>query len=328
MSAYAQPASPPAREQLAAEYRAALARFLSGAGEAALTEAYELGRRAISGGLGVLEMVLLHQSAVEDIAPDSLTPAQSAAQRAAAAEFLIESLTPHEMAYRGFQEASLALRRVNDLLEQQARRIAHAIHDESGQLLVLVHLTMDRLRQDLPPPWHERCDEVLELLKRIGTEMRDFSHQLRPTMLDDLGLAPALEFLVARISNKGTPKVELRCGRLRRRLPAEKEATVYRAVQEALANVVRHANARNLRIDLRSNGHALVCRIEDDGEGFDVAAVLGSKGRRGLGLIGMGEQLDMIGATLQIKSQAGEGTALVISVPWEAASGDTNFFGR
>ncbi|MGH9814900.1 MAG: ATP-binding protein [Candidatus Acidiferrales bacterium] len=328
MSAYAQPAMPSAREQFAAEYRAALARFLSGAGEAALTEAYELGRRGISSGMGVLEMVLLHQSAVEGIAPDSLSSAPSAAWRAAAAEFLIESLTPHEMAYRGFQEASLAMRRMNDLLEQQARRIAHAIHDESGQLLVLVHLTMDRLRQELPPQWHERCDEVLELLKRIGTEMRDFSHELRPTMLDDLGLLPALEFLAARISNKGTPKVELQCGPLPRRLPAEMEATVYRAVQEALANVVRHANAQNLRIDLRSDGHALVCRIEDDGEGFDVAAVLGSKGQRGLGLIGMGEQLDMIGATLQIKSQAGEGTALVISVPWEVASGDTNLFGR
>lgn len=328
MSAFAQPANPPAREQLAAEYRAALARFLSGAGEAALTEAYELGRRGISSGMGVLEMVLLHQSAVEESVRDSLSPGQSAARRAAAGEFLIESLTPHEMAYRGFQEASIAMRRVNDLLEQQARRIAHALHDESGQLLVLVHLTMDRLRQDLPPPWHARCDEVLQLLKQIGTEMRDFSHELRPTVLDDLGLVPALEFLAARLSNKGAPKVKLQCGPLPRRLSAEKESTVYRAVQEALVNVLRHANAQNLRIDLRSDGHALVCRVADDGEGFDVAAVLGSKGQRGLGLIGMGEQLHMIGATLQIKSQAGEGTALVISVPWEVVSGDKSLSSR
>lgn len=316
MKSAVHPENEAARERVTKDYRLALEQFLSGAGESALQQAYEIGRGAVAGGIGVLEMALLHCTAVDEIL--AITPAanDAARLRKAATGFFLESLAPHEMAYRGFQEANRSLRHLNELLEEQARKIAHAIHDEAGQLLIAVHLALTELTGESSSSMRPRLQEVNMLLAQIQQELRDLSHELRPTVLDDLGLQPALEFLAQRMSQRGSLRVtvEFNAGA---RLPAALELVMYRVAQEALANAVRHSQARSVKIKLEQAPGSLSGAIRDDGVGFDVATVLSPGGKRGLGLAAMRERIQSVGGTLQIESGPGQGTALLISIPLE-----------
>jgi signal transduction histidine kinase len=319
--------NPGLREQVARDYRLALDQFLTGAGEAALQQAYEIGRRAVTGGIGVLEMALLHCTAVEEKLPAASSPEQAAWLRKAATEFFLESLAPHEMAYRGFREANRSLRQLNELLEEQARKIAHAIHDEAGQLLIAVHLALSDLAQEAAGPARSRVEEITSLLGQVEQELRGLSHELRPTMLDDLGLVPALEFLAQRFTKRGPFQVTLEA-KVNARLPASLEVVLYRVVQESLANAARHSRARSVRILLEQNHNRVCGSIRDDGVGFDVTHVLSQEGQRGLGLVGMGERLRSVGGTLQVKSVPGRGTELLITVPTEESHASTSVSSR
>lgn len=304
------------RESISEEYRAALVRFLSGAGESALQEGYEIGRRAAAEGISVLEMATLHHAALHSNLLGNLAPEELTRRLHAGGEFLAESLSPHEMASRGFREAILALRHSNEVLEQEIKRIAHALHDEAGQLLVAVHLALAQLEVDAPAHLQSRCREVTALLNQVEQGLRNLSHELRPTMLDDLGLVPTLEFLAHRVSERTGMGVHVRAA-LEGRLTSSVETALYRIVQEALNNAAKHSRAKNVDIDLRREAHSLRCSIRDDGVGFDVSAVTGRQGQRGLGLLGMEERLNAVGGALQIHSIPGRGTELLCSIPLE-----------
>ena len=206
-----------ARRELPEEYRRALADHLAGIGEAALARAYELGRRAIAEGLGVLEMVALHHEALQATVP-RLDPVRAAEAQA----FFMESLSPFEMMHRGYREANTALRRLNERLEEEAQRIAHALHDEAAQLLATVHVALAGLSGDLSPPAQRRLEEIRRLLDRVESELRRLSHELRPTMLDDLGLVPALEFLAEGVAKRTGVAVAV-TGSTQGRLPSRVE---------------------------------------------------------------------------------------------------------
>src|SRR3989442_12983268 len=108
-----------------------------------------------------------------------------------------------EMAHRGVREANSALRRHNEMLEEVAKRIAHSLHDEAAQLLGCVYVALDELAWDLPRgPHHERLQKIRELLGETSEQLRRLSHELRPTILDDLGLLPAIEFLAEGVSKR------------------------------------------------------------------------------------------------------------------------------
>jgi signal transduction histidine kinase len=268
--------------------------------------------------LGVLELALLHCNVLEEKLPPSLPREEASRRRRAAVEFFLESLAPHEMAYRGYQEANFSLRQLNELLEEQARTIAHAIHDEAGQLLIAVNLALGELAIEVPSRLRSRFAEVATLLGQIEKDLRNFSHELRPTMLDDLGLVPALEFLTGKVSQRTDLTVRLD-SHLHDRLPANLEIILYRVVQEALANAAKHSKARSVNIHLAQENSAVCCSVRDDGIGFDAAGVHGRTGRRGLGLIGMKERLHLVGGVLQVKSVIGQGTELLISIPLEVS---------
>ncbi len=301
---------------LQAEYRAALADHLAGAGEAALQRAYELGRRAISQGVGVLDLAGLHHQALVAVLQRAATPAEQARALAQAEAFFVESLSPFDMASRAFQDAVTALRRVNDTFEEEAKRIAHALHDEAGQLLASVYLALEEISRDLPAA-RGRLQEVRKLLDGIEDELRRLSHELRPTILDDLGLAPALEFLAEGVSARSGLAVTVEAPK-DRRLPPAIETALYRTVKEALTNVTRHAQASRVRVEVGRRTRAIFCSVRDDGKGFDIAEVLSRKGGRGFGLAGIGERLRALGGTLDINSAPGKGTELVITIPVES----------
>ncbi|MBI4271519.1 MAG: PAS domain S-box protein [Candidatus Rokubacteria bacterium] len=225
------------------------------------------------------------------------------------------------------KRAEEALRRLNEALEDEAKRIAHALHDEAGQLLASVHIVLGEIARDLPPHASRRLEDVTGLLTKIEEQLRHLSHELRPTILDDLGLRPALEFLADGVSRRTGLLISVE-GFKGKRLPAPIETVVYRVVQEALTNASKHAQATRVAIRLAREGRFLRCAIRDDGAGFDVPAVLARQGTRGLGLVGIQERLSAVGGTLDIDSTPGSGAELIVSVPVEGSDGDSDSPGR
>lgn len=298
------------------QYCSALRSYLSQQDERALGRGYELARKALDEGKSLLEIAVWHNEALSQALPadDSVETQRNTLKRAS--EFLTESLSPYEMAHRGFQDALRALRQMNERLEEQIKGIAYAVHDEAGQLLVAVHLALAELANELPDTQRGQITNIENLLNGVEKELRRYSHELRPTILDDLGWVPAIRFLAEGVSKRANLPIHIEA-ETSERLPTPVETALYRVVQEALNNTAKHAKATSVWIRMYRNGPMLCCSIRDDGAGFDVQAYQLRRHREGIGLIGMQERLSAIGATLHIDSQPGRGTQLLISVPGE-----------
>jgi two-component system, NarL family, sensor histidine kinase DevS len=204
------------------------------------------------------------------------------------------------------------VRRVVDAQELERKRLARELHDETGQALTSILLGLKPLEQ-LATTDEERAAvrSVRELVVSTLQDVRRLAVELRPTALDDFGLAAALERLAEGFRDQTGIKVDIAAQLGDGRLPEEVETTLYRIVQEALTNVIKHAEATRVSILLtRANG-AVVAVVEDDGGGFDPADARDG----GLGLLGMRERLALLGGTLRIEAGADQGTTLAAEVP-------------
>jgi two-component system sensor histidine kinase UhpB len=258
----------------------------------------------------------MHHEALARILARTSSP--SAQQISRAGEFFCETLFPYEMAHRGFRQNICALRQLNEALEREIQRIAHSVHDEAGQLLDAAPLTTSGLAQEVNPFLQRRLREVGMILEQADKELRRLSRELRPIILDDLGLVPALQSLAERTARRSNVLVSVESS-LEDRVPANIETTLYRVVQEAMTNVAWHSGAKNVKVELSRDANSnLRCTVRDDGVGFDVASVLSRKGQGGLGLIGIRERLNAVGGTLQIRSGPGRGTELIVDIPGES----------
>ncbi len=311
--------SPPTFEE---EYRSAIAEYAQRGGEVALSRAYELGRRAITDKMSLMEIASLHHQALHAMLADAGAASQQELL-AAAADFVAETLSPYEMAHRGVQDAIAALRQLNETLEEEIKRIAYAVHDEAGQLLVAVHLAFADVARELPERQKEQVKRIEELLNQVEKQLRRYSHELRPTVLDDLGWIPAIRFLAEGVSKRANLTIQIKTT-IAGRLPGSAEIALYRIVQEALTNAAKHSKARRVWIRIGRQNRIFRCSIEDDGVGFDVRAVESDCKRRGLGLIGMRERLKALGGTLSIDSEPGRGTKILIRLPTEASNASSH----
>jgi len=301
-------------QTLADEYATALQGCLESSSEASLQSAYELGRRALVEGLSLLELVSQHHAVLQQaLHRDHPGVRESSAAFEAAQTFLAESLSTVEMAHREFQDAIIALRHLNQRLEDEVRRVAHALHDDAGQLLVAVHLALHELAREHPPA-AESIGEVRRQLDEVEQRLRRLSHELRPTILDDLGLVPALEELARGVALRTGIPIEVE-GLRDGRLPSHVETAVYRIVQEALTNATRHGSPSHIWVSVDLGPDGLRCQVRDNGMGFDPQAVLERATGRGLGLIGMRERLNTLEGSLTIRSAPGHGTQLLIHIP-------------
>src|SRR5438445_2962412 len=298
------------------EYRSSLREYAAGGCEHALCRPYELGRRALNEQKSLIEMASLHHHAVLALIRDAESDKQRGESIRAGSELLAECLSPYEMAHRGFQDAVKALRQLNETLEEEIKRIAYAVHDEAGQLLVAVHLALAEMALELPEAQQGQVTRIRELLNEVEKHLRRYSHELRPTILDDLGWVPAIRFLADGISKRANIPIRIDAS-FSGRLPGAIETTLYRIVQEALTNAVKHAEAKNLWIRAWKENLALCCSVRDDGVGFDPNQLQTSPHRKGLGLIAMQERVSAIGGTLRIESRPGNGTELSIRLPLE-----------
>jgi|SRR5579864_1398648 len=300
----------------AGKYRAALQSYISHGDEGSLGRGYELGRKALAAGKSLIDITSTHHQALQEILASSSNESASKPALQAGAHFLAETLSPYEMAHRGFQDAVEALRHMNDRLEQQIKSIAYSVHDEAGQMLAAVHLGLASLGIQLAKPQQVQIVEIEGMLNEVERQLRQYSHELRPTVLDDLGWVPALRFLAQGVSKRANLPIHVETD-LTDRLPAPAETAIYRVVQEALSNAVKHSGATGVWITAQKDDTVLLCSVRDNGAGFSVDAIRAERGRRGLGLSSMQERLNAVGGTLQIESSPGKGTHLSMSLPLE-----------
>lgn len=296
-------------------YGHVLREYLRDADEKNLADAYELGRKAFAKDVGILEVVALHH---EELRAAVSEEPRADAERIAtlSGQFLRELFSAYEMGRRAYGDSVCTLRHLNELLEQEVKRLAHAVHDEAGQLLVAAHLAIAEVMPEAKPGVQKRLTEVTDLLLQAEDQLREFSHELRPTMLDDLGLVPALQSLASGIAKR--KKVEVRVNAsLEERLPPSVEIGLYRAVQEALTNVTRHSKAKIATVEVRRGRNQVLCTVEDDGIGFDAKAVLSGKRKNGLGLIGIQERLNVLKGSFHVESEIGQGSKVRFTVPVE-----------
>jgi signal transduction histidine kinase len=293
------------------EYASLLREYASRASESGLGQAYEFGRRAIAEQKSIVEIASVHHRALHGLLADEKSAQRREELLRAGSEFLGECLSSYEMAHRGFQDAVKALRQLNETLEEEIKRIAYAVHDEAGQLLVAVHLALADMARELTQPQQEQIGRIEGLLTEVEKQLRRYSHELRPTMLDDLGWIPAIRFLADGASKRASLPIHIET-MVSGRLPSTLETALYRIVQEAINNGVKHAQAKNIWIRAWQSKQTLFCSVRDDGAGFDPRNLEKGSGRKGLGLVAMQERVSAIGGTLRIESTPGRGTELLI----------------
>jgi signal transduction histidine kinase len=207
-----------------------------------------------------------------------------------------------------------ALRRVLAAQELERRHLARELHDETGQALTSILLGL-RAAEDAKT--HDEARTAIGRLRElvVGTlhAVRRLAVELRPKALDDFGLVPALERLTETFAEQSGVAVDFESALGEERLPGDLETALYRIVQEALTNVVKHADAQHVSVTLARKGSSVTAVIEDDGLGFEA----GGADEGGLGLVGMRERLGLLGGRLAIESTEGAGTTIVAEVPLE-----------
>ncbi len=205
-----------------------------------------------------------------------------------------------------------AVNRVVAAQELERRRLARELHDETGQALTSILLGLKPLESSVAD--EDSRAAVVSLRELVVTTLqnvRRLAVELRPSALDDFGLVPALERLVDTFRDQSQLGVDVESNLGDERLPSDVETTIYRIVQEALSNVVKHAEATQVSILLTRKPAAVAAMVEDNGRGFDPADV----SRDGLGLVGMRERVSLLGGRLRIESAPGSGATLVAEIP-------------
>jgi two-component system NarL family sensor kinase len=229
-------------------------------------------------------------------------------------ERLFARLIEGERRFRGLAKA------VWKVQEDERRRLARELHDGLGQTLTALTLQLERLREKLdgavPPELAARVDDSVEMARLALNESRELSRLLRPPVLDDLGLGAALSWLARTLEQRTGLKVELALDALDERLDPDLETLVFRLVQEALTNVLRHSGVDRAQVAVRRSGEILELRIADAGRGFDSEAAFdGGGAATGSGLRGMRDRLELFGGRLELASAAGQGTHILAVVP-------------
>src|SRR5947209_2314136 len=200
--------------------------------------------------------------------------------------------------------------------EQERKRIARELHDETSQVLTSLLISLAILEESITTQEaRDRIADTRKLAHQTLRAIRNLSIDLRPSAVDDLGLLPALRCYVKEYQQKCSIEVEFAAQGFKQRLPAEVETALYRIVQESLTNTARHANAHKVLITMKEDTDAVYVTIIDDGSGFDIGTLLKTPDQeRGLGLAGMNERAVLLDGSLTIHSSPGQGTTIRIRI--------------
>ncbi len=207
--------------------------------------------------------------------------------------------------------------------ESERRAISRELHDEVGQSLSAVLVALHNLAVTIQhggtgPALNEQVDEIRGLVENGVAVVRNIALLLRPSMLDDLGLVPAVQWQAREVSKRTGIRVTVAAEDVPDELPEAHRTCIYRVVQEALHNISRHAEARRAEIRLKQNRDRIQLSVQDDGRGFD------PRQGRGMGLLGMQERVTHLGGTFQVESEPGHGTQIVANLPLPAGLASEN----
>ena len=200
--------------------------------------------------------------------------------------------------------------------EEERRNLSRELHDEIGQSFSAVLMEAENLL-DLEPAAvvRQHLEAIRTVAEKGMNEIRNMALLLRPSMLDDFGLVPALDWQARETAKRTGMRVQV-ASEVADELPEEHKTCIYRVVQEALNNCARHAQASAVQVAVRSESSQIMLSVQDDGSGFDTARV------RGMGLLGMEERIRHLGGTFEIDSKPGRGTLLQVSLPLTALNGN------
>jgi PAS domain S-box-containing protein len=230
---------------------------------------------------------------------------------------LFQDITERRWAEERLRELT---RRLVAAQEEERKRIAQELHDELGQALTAISLDLGGIEKALPPESppeiRRQLTDARSLADEVDERISELALDLRPSLLDDLGLLPTLQWYLKRYSQRLGIKVALDFKGLESRLPDEVETTLYRVIQEALTNIARHAQANKVLVNLERSAATVTARIQDDGRGFDLEDVQGSSALPGgLGLVGIEDRVSTLGGRVEIHSSSGQGTRIQIEIP-------------
>lgn len=213
-------------------------------------------------------------------------------------------------------------RRLFEVQEEERRRLARDLHDDVGQALTALKIQLESLaRAGSEAAVRTRVDECVDTVQHTLERVRQLSLSLRPSQLDDLGLAAALRSHLDRQARVAGLQAHFEADEAPQELAPEIETACFRVAQEAINNVLRHARARNLWLRLFTTGGRLAISVRDDGRGFDLESVRRrAADGASLGLVGMEERMALAGGSFELRSAPGQGTVLLASFPLAAAS--------
>ena len=198
--------------------------------------------------------------------------------------------------------------------EEERRRLSRELHDETAQVLSAVKMQLGVLADSLGESERARLLRAQTLLDEGIRGIRRVTDALRPSLLDDLGLGPALRSLVDEFRNRGAMKVDLTVGHRLQKLSPEAELALFRALQEGLANVARHAEAKRVEVEFGMQDGAVVLSVQDDGKGIDTDDYARLEREGHMGIAGMRERIHALGGSVELRNTS-PGTVLVVTVP-------------
>lgn len=241
----------------------------------------------------------------------------------------VEQAELYERLNAARERYQMLLRQAVTIQEQERRRVARELHDETSQDLTALALNLQAVSEMMEMGNVENV-EIKATLKRAHTiavhasaEVARLIRELRPTLLDTLGLAAAVHNLAETNLGSQGINVSTEFEGMDQRLPAETELALFRIAQEAISNIVRHSEARNASVRLECNDSECVLRVEDNGKGFDVSEITSiDAGGRGAGMFGMKERVTMVGGTCSCQSQPGQGAKVIARVPITRSGAD------
>jgi PAS domain S-box-containing protein len=235
----------------------------------------------------------------------------------------VQDITEHKRDQQQLQDYAQRLqalsRRLLEVQEGERRHLARELHDEIGQALTGLKLALEMAGALSPAELGPQLQDALALVRDLSGKVRDLSLGLRPTLLDDLGLLPALLWQIERYTQQTKVAVHFQHHGLNGRLPAEVETAAFRIVQEALTNTARHSGVLEASVDVYLDRDTLHLRVTDRGRGFDPRRL--PAGGATSGLSGMHERAELVGGRLEVEARPGVGTRLTAQLPVPSSNG-------
>lgn len=240
---------------------------------------------------------------------------------------VVRDLTQHKEAEQRLKDYAERLkivsRRLLDIQEIENRHLARELHDEIGQALTALKLNLAALQGAVPSLGHDHSlKESIDIVDDTLRQIRNLSLDLRPTILDDLGLEAALRWFAHRQANRAGFTATVTCDPVPDDVPGDLKTACFRIAQQALTNVVRHARASRVSIRLQIRRGRMILTVRDNGCGFDVAAMMKNSAQgQSFGLLSMQERASLANGSLEIESAPGEGTAIHAHLPYRMVAG-------